>query len=120
MKKKAGVSPEAVRKIGLSLPGVEESTTFGAFALKVDKKMFACTPTNKAAEPGSLLLRCDFERRDEMMAADPETYYAPDHYLSYPSVLVRLARVDEAMLRDLLGMAHRFVLSQKPAKKKKA
>lgn len=118
--KKKPVDYETVRKLGLSLPGVEESTTFGAFALKANKKMFACTPTNKAAEPGSLLLRCDFERRDEMMAADPETYYAPDHYLSYPSVLVRLARVDEPMMRDLLTMAHRYVLSQQPAKKKKA
>jgi hypothetical protein len=118
--KQRGVSLEAVRKIGLSLPGVEESTAFGAFALKAGKKMFACTPTNKQAEPNSLLLRCDFERRDEMMSADPLTYYAPDHYLSYPSVLVRLARVDEPMMRDLLAMAHRCVLSQKPPKKKKA
>lgn len=117
---RTGVGMETVRKIGLALPGAEAGTSFGALALKVNKKMFACTPTNKAAEPNSLLLRCDIERRDEMMAADPETYYAPDHYLSYPSVLVRLARVDEAMLRDLLGMAHRFVLSQKLPKEKKS
>lgn len=123
--KKLGITPEMVRKIGLSLPGVEESTTFGAFALKVNKKMFACTPTNKQAEANSLLVRCDFERRAEMMAAAPETYYAPEHYLSYPAVLVRLSRVDEAMMRDLLGMAYRYV-SKEPvnpsprARKKKS
>ncbi len=34
-----------------------------------------------------------------------------DHYLSYTAVLVRLSRVTPDVLRDLLGMAHKFVTS---------
>lgn len=114
--KKKPVDFDVVRQIGLAMPGVEEVRAWGSPALKANGKMFACIPVNKAAEPGSLLLRVDLERRDEMMAADPDTYYTPDHYLNYPSVLVRLKRVDEDMLRDLLGIAYRFV-SNRPAKR---
>ena len=32
-----------------------------------------------------------------------------DHYLNYTSVLVRLSCVTPDVLRDLLGMAHKFV-----------
>jgi hypothetical protein len=31
------------------------------------------------------------------------------HYLNYNAVLVRLSRVTPDVLRDLLGMAHKFV-----------
>ena len=39
----------------------------------------------------------------------PDVYYVTDHYLNYTSVLVRLSRVTPDVLRDLLGMAHKFV-----------
>ena len=35
--------------------------------------------------------------------------WAADHYLNYSAVLVRLSRVTPDVLRDLLGMAHKFV-----------
>jgi len=54
-----------------------------------------------------------FEERDEMMAADPETYYITDHYLKYPGVLVRLSRVHPDALRDLLGRARRLTSTAK-------
>jgi putative YjhG/YagF family dehydratase len=39
-------------------------------------------------------------------------YYVTDHYVNYPTVLVRLSRIDRDSLRDLLGMAWRFVSSK--------
>ena len=39
----------------------------------------------------------------------PDVYYVTDHYLNYSAVLVRLSRVTPDVLRDLLGMAHKFV-----------
>jgi hypothetical protein len=100
---------EKVRKLGLRLPGVEESTTYGKPSLKVQGKIFVCMASHKSAEPGSLAVRTDFEQRGELLAADPETYYITDHYRDYPVVLVRLARVKPDLLRDLLGMAYRLV-----------
>jgi hypothetical protein len=100
---------DTVRKIGLTLPGVEVSTAWGAPALKVGGKMLACVPTHRSAEPNSLVVRSDFDDRAELLAAAPDIYYVTDHYLGYTAVLVRLSRVTPDVLRDLLGMAHKFV-----------
>jgi hypothetical protein len=98
-----------VRKIGLTLPGVEESTAWGAPALKVHRKLLACVPTHRSAKPGSLTVRVDFDDRAELLAAAPDVYYVTDHYLGYSAVLVRLSRATQDVLRDLLGTAHMFV-----------
>jgi hypothetical protein len=50
-----------------------------------------------------------FDDRAELLAAAPDVYYVTDHYLNYTAVLVRLSRVTTDVLRDLLGMAHKFV-----------
>ena len=100
---------DTVREIGMRFPGVEYGTAYGAPALKVHGKMFTCVPTHRSAEPGSLAIRLDFDSRDELIAADPDTYYLKDHYVNYPCVLVRLSRIHEDALRDLLLMAMRFV-----------
>jgi hypothetical protein len=100
---------DAVRAVGLGLPGVEEGTMYGAPALKVGKKMFACLASHTSAEPNSLVVRMDIDRRDELIAADPAAYYITDHYLHYPSVLVRLDRVGRDALSDVVRMAWRYV-----------
>jgi hypothetical protein len=55
------------------------------------------------------MVRVDFDDRAELLAADPEVYYVTSHYERYNAVLVRLSRVKPGVLRDLLGMAHKFV-----------
>jgi hypothetical protein len=106
---RSAINFDAVRKIALALPGVEESTAYGAPALKVRGKLMACVPSHRSAEKGSLAIRVGFEDRAELLAAAPDVYYVTDHYLNYNSVLVRLSRVTPDVLRDLLGMAHKFV-----------
>jgi hypothetical protein len=100
---------DAVRKIGLALPGVEEGTTYGQPALKVHGKLLACVPAHRSAEPASLVVRVDFDDRAELLAADADVYYVTEHFAGYPAVLVRLSRVNPDVLRDLLGMAYKFV-----------
>ena len=100
---------DTVRKIGLALPGVEDSTAYGNLALKAHGKLLACVPTHRSAEPNSLVVKVDFGDRAALLADAPDVYYVTDHYVGYPSVLVRLSRVSSDMLRDLLGMAYKFV-----------
>ena len=69
----------------------------------------ACSPTHRSAEPSSLAVRVGFDDRAELLAAAPDLYYVTDHYLGGSAVLVRLSRVAPDVLRDLLGMAHKFV-----------
>lgn len=98
-----------VRRIALALPGVEEGTSWGVPAFKLHGQLLACAPIHKSAEPDSLAVRLDFSQRDELIAADPGTYYVKEHYVDYPCVLVRLKRIHPDALRDLLGMGWRYV-----------
>ena len=105
---------DTVRKIALSLPDVEKSTIYRSPALKIRGKLLACIPIHRSAEPDSVAVSIDFERRAEMLATAPDIYYAPDHYVNYPVVLVRLSRIHSDALRDLMSMAWRFVSTKRP------
>jgi hypothetical protein len=109
MTRKTRITFDTVLEMGRQLPGVEASTSWGAPALKVRGKMFACAAIHKSAEPDTLVVRMDFEKRDELIAADPDVYYLKDHYVGYACVLVRLARVEREALGDLLLMGWRFM-----------
>jgi len=108
---------ETVRKIASAIPGVEESTGLRGTSLKIGGKMLACPAINKSAEPNSLVVRIDFDQRAALIAEAPETYYITDHYVNYPSVLVRLSRINSDALRDLLGSACRFVSGDETRKR---
>lgn len=99
---------DTVREIGLGLPDVEEGTAYGSPALKVRGRMFTCLASHRSAEPGTLVVLVDFSQRDALIAERPDIYYLTDHYVNYPSVLVRLSRIQPDALRDLLLMARRF------------
>jgi hypothetical protein len=109
---KSTINFDTVTKIALTLPGVEASTAWGAPALKVREKLLACVPSHHSAEPDSLMVRVGFDDRAELLAAAPDVYYLTDHYLNYSAVLVRVSRVIPDVLRDLLGMAHKFVIAE--------
>ena len=104
--------------MALELPEVEESTTYGSPALKIRGQLLACIPSHKSAEPDSLAVRIDFDRRAELLAVEPDVYYLKDHYVNYPVVLVRLSRIHLDALRDLLDEAWRFVSAKAPARKR--
>jgi hypothetical protein len=89
---------EMVCEIARTLPGAEESTSYGTPAFKVRGKLFA-----RFHQDGeSLVVSVDFDEREEMMSADPEKFYITDHYRNYPWILVRLSKVRPDELRDLL------------------
>jgi hypothetical protein len=101
---------DAVRKIGLALPGVVEGTSYGTPALKVKGKLFVRLRPDLEA----IVIATPFEQREELMASDPEKYFITDHYRDYPYMLVRLSKVGADEVRDLLRMAHRTASAGKP------
>ena len=104
---------DLVRKIGLSFPGVEESTCVGKPALKISGRTVTCVASHRSAEPGSLVVWVDFSRRQELLAEAPDLFYLTDHYIDYPSVLVRLEKIQPDALRGLLAGALQFVHARK-------
>jgi len=103
-KKNEPVTYEAAREIALALPGVEESTSYGTPACKVKGKLFL----RMHQDGDSLVVRIDLAERESLMEADPETFYITDHYLNYPWILVRLAKVRQDQLSELLKQAWRL------------
>lgn len=100
---------ELVEAIGRTLADVEVTTSWGQPALKVGGKMFVCIASHKSAEPDTLVVMMDIADRDLLVEEAPDTYYLKEHYVGYPCVLVRLARVHPDALRDLVVSAHRYV-----------
>ena len=103
---------EAVRKLALDLPDVVDGTAYGAPALKLAGKIIACVPSSKSAEANSIVVHIDREHRAELLRQDPDIYYVTDHYAPYPTVLVRLAKISRADLKELLRDACRNVSSK--------
>ena len=95
-----------VQRIGLTLPGVEAATSYdGAPRLTLAGCFVAGLATHPSAEPATLVVRADPDDRAWLLADAPDTYYLTDYYRKYPVVLVRLERIDDAALAELLGMS---------------
>jgi hypothetical protein len=95
---------ESVRQLVVSLPGIEESTSYGTPALKVDRKLFA-----RLHQDGeNLVVRIEKKERAALIRAN-SAFYVTDHYAGFPYVLVRLRDVSREDLRKALENAWRLV-----------
>ena len=87
-----------IREIALSLPEVEETTSFGTPSFKVRKAMLC----RLRDEGENLVVRVDPLERAALLADPSGAYFITPHYEDYPYVLVRLAIVDPVEVRELL------------------
>jgi hypothetical protein len=110
----------SVRKIGLGIDGVVESTCYGAPALEYRGRIFVCMASHKSAEPNTLVAIVGDDARDELIAADGSVYYVKDHYLGYGSVLVRLQKIKADELSGLVKMAHAVAAAKGPRKSRRS
>jgi len=88
-----------VVELGLELPEVEVSSSYGTPALKVRKKLFA-----RLLETGEtlVLLKIDDIERQMLLETQPDVFYLTPHYVGWPTVLVRLPNISREQLRELL------------------
>jgi hypothetical protein len=92
---------EDVRRICLALPGVTERPSWGRPA------WFARTLMARMWDDGVVTVKS--EERDVLAGADPEVFYwTPHHDRSPQLVLVRLDRVADDELDELLRESHRI------------
>ena len=101
-----------VRRIAMSLPGTVEEK--GRFAFSVENKgkfkgyawvWLERIHPKKARVPNKNFLAirvANLAEKDMMLAADTVKFFTEPHYNGYPAVLVRLAEVNSADLRQLL------------------
>jgi hypothetical protein len=91
---------ESVLAAASVLPEFEESTSYGTAALKVRGKLFA-----RLREDGETLVVRVGDEREALVLAAPGTFFITPHYEKYPWVLVNLAAIQAADLRDVLTAA---------------
>jgi hypothetical protein len=104
---------ETVRTVGLALPDVEATTKYdGSPVLKAGGAFMAGLAMHCSAEPATLVVRVDVEDRAWLLADAPDTYYLTEYYRPHPVVLVRLSRIDQDALRDLLSVSWRVTLAK--------
>jgi hypothetical protein len=100
---------ETVRRLAHELPNVEDGLSYGAPALKVNGKHLFI---RLREDLNSIVIKTTFDERDELMNADPDTYYITDHYLNYEYVLVKLEKVSVEALRDLIRRSYSLAKSK--------
>ena len=93
---------DSVRRVLSPLEGVEEKTIHGSPALYVRGKLVVCPAIHKSAEPNSIVVSLSTERRSSLLNTDPRVYYITEHYAKYSNVLVRLDRINDRALQELL------------------
>ncbi len=90
------------------LPGVEEGESWGTPALKVRGKMLV-----RVREPGILVVPCDLDEKEMLMTVAPEIFFETKHYEGWPGVLVRLEKIEDDELAEMLEKAWRTLASKK-------
>src|SRR5690348_3158602 len=107
------ISRADLRRIALSFPEANEKPSYGKPSFFIAKKFF----TRLRDEDASIVWIVDsIDERDHLLEMDPKTYFITDHYRDYPSVLVRIARIDKTMLRKMLERRFRAIAPKKVLK----
>jgi hypothetical protein len=89
-----------VRAIALSLPGTTEEQWYRTPGYKVAGKGFLRLRTE--AEGGLLVFVSDLGEKEALLTENPDAFYTTLHYDNYPTILINLATVDPAELRELI------------------
>jgi hypothetical protein len=104
---------DRVTAVGLTLLGVEAAVKYdGSPVLRLGGCFLAGLAMHESAEPDTLVVRVDPEERELLLGEAPDVYYLTDDVRRHPVVLVRLARVDDGVLRELLTISWRLTAAK--------
>ncbi|MBI1360240.1 MAG: MmcQ/YjbR family DNA-binding protein [Alphaproteobacteria bacterium] len=93
------MTPKQFHALVLSFPETVEAQHYGYPSYKAFGKFLV----RLRAEDDSIVLGLeDFDERDMLLEAEPETFHITDHYRSFPYVLARLKQMDAKRLRGYL------------------
>lgn len=107
---------KTVQKIAATLPDMEEGTSYGTPSFKVRGGKFMLRMRNDdEVATNTLVLRTS--EKEALLADDRGIFFSTPHYDDHPTILVRLAKVGERELRELVTEAWRLTA---PARIRKA
>jgi hypothetical protein len=106
-----------VRRLGMALPEVTESTSYGTPALKVRKKLVCRMWSEREYNRDSvhdtevLVAFCELDMKQVLLDNHPDVLFTVPHYDGYGAVLVRMADVELDDLADWLEDSYRLKAS---------
>jgi len=108
-----GVQVAEVRRLLLSFAKVVEGRSYGMPSFLLNGHFLA-----RFRDEDTVLVvqLATIGERDVLMELDPRAFFFTDHYRNYPAVLVRLAEVPPALLRDVLQESWSHVTALPPAR----
>jgi hypothetical protein len=107
---------EDVRRIAMALPGSEERLSRERLQWRVGGKLFVWERPLRAKEveelgagaPDGAILGARVEHlhaKEALLAEEPDVYFTTSHFEGHPSVLVRLERIAEPALEEIVTEA---------------
>jgi len=107
------MTPDEMREICLSFPGVGEGTSYGKPAFLVNRKFLTRLRREDAS---AVLMEVSYDEREMLIEAEPETFHFTAHYKDYPSVLARMATLHPGSFRAFLERRWRKIAPKKLVK----
>jgi hypothetical protein len=100
-----GLTYQQLVDYALTLPAVEQSTSYGTPALKVRGKLMV----RLWEDTTTVVLKTNWDERERLLTFYPETFYLTDHYRDYSWVLMRLAAGNKELMQASIDGAWREV-----------
>ena len=108
------MTPQAFRKLALSMPDAYEEPHFDRASFRIGKKIFA---TMTADGKEAMVVVKDPDALNGLLSSFPDVFFSHGGWtIRNGSLGVRLGNVDAALLKELLTESYASVV--KPAKKK--
>jgi hypothetical protein len=104
---------EPIKRIALTFPGTEESTSHeNTPSIKVRGKLMC-----RLHDSGEFIpIRLDFELRDKYLDSHPEIFHLPDHFKAYPYICMWTHNIDKKLLTEILELSWKSLASKKQLK----
>jgi hypothetical protein len=97
-------------KIALSFPEAHAKLSYGQPSIFIAKKFFTRL---RSQDDSIVLIVGSIDEREMMIESDPKTFHITEHYRNHPSVLVRIARLNEKTLHAMLERRWRAIAPKK-------
>jgi hypothetical protein len=92
-----------ISKFALALPGVEARSSYGTPGLYVGKKFMARLRDDDYDV--MVLKPVEDDEQRFLMETQPDVFFLTPHYVGYPTILIRLSKVDPKQLDELVEQA---------------
>jgi len=107
--KRPGVTFEEFSAMALARPGVEARSSYGTPGFFIKGKFWA-----RLREEDVLVLKpIDDDEQRFLMETQPQAFFITDHYRGYPTILIRLSKVNRGQLQELVEQTWRRMAPKK-------